>query len=77
MFLSHGPFIPQLTDNSRLWEHHLPGDAIGVGCEESHSGRFSGVLALGPCLREDNGQGNRALLSAHKRTARLDDGKSC
>ncbi|MCZ6799235.1 MAG: hypothetical protein O7F12_01980 [Nitrospirae bacterium] len=52
------------------------GMPIGVGREESHSVRLSDVLALGPRLREDDGQGNGALLSTRKRAVRLDAGKS-
>ncbi len=36
---------------------------IGVGREDSQSGRLSDVRALGPRLREDDGQGNWSLLS--------------
>ncbi len=77
MFVSRGPCAPHLTDNSRLGVHlHDPGMPIGVGREGSHSWRLSDVRALGPRLREDDGQGNRALFNARTRTARLDNEKS-
>jgi len=50
------------------------GMPIGIGREGYHSGRLSGVFALGLRLHEGEGQGTGH--SARKHAARLDDGRS-
>jgi len=67
MCLSHGTFIPHLTAESR----QQPEDADWSRPGEFHLGRLSSICALGPRLREDDGQGNWALCPTRKHS---DDG---
>jgi len=69
MCVSHGPCAPTSQTTAIL------GLPLGVGREEAHTGQLSDARALGPRLREDDGQGNWSLLSVCKPVARLDNEK--